>query len=44
VVHGYMMRQDVKAFDQQKYGFSMARALSILDGLRGEDRRQRKAS
>jgi carboxymethylenebutenolidase len=46
VLHGYMMRENAKAFDQKTYEFSMARALSILDGLRGEGERQplRKAS
>jgi carboxymethylenebutenolidase len=44
VRHGYMMRQDAKAFDREKYEFSMARARSILEGLRGEDGRRRKAS
>ena len=46
VLHGYMMRENPKAFDQKTYEFSMARALSILGGLRGEGERQplRKAS
>lgn len=46
VLHGYMMRENPKAFHQKTYEFSMARALSILDGLRGEGERQplRKAS
>ena len=46
VLHGYMMRENPKAFHQKTYEFSVARALSILDGLRGEGERQplRKAS
>ncbi len=36
VRHGYMMRGSPKAFDVATYEFSMARALAILDGLRGE--------
>lgn len=36
VLHGYMMRGNQKAFHQQTRDFSMARALAILDGLRGE--------
>jgi carboxymethylenebutenolidase len=35
VLHGYMMRGNVKAFRQVTRDFSMARALAILDGLRG---------
>jgi carboxymethylenebutenolidase len=35
VLHGYMMRWNTKAFSQQTRDFSMARALAILDGLRG---------
>lgn len=38
--HGYMMRGNPKAFDQQTYDFSMQRALAILDGLRGEQLRK----
>jgi carboxymethylenebutenolidase len=46
VLHGYMMRENPKAFHHKTYEFSMARTLSILDGLRGEGERQplRKAS
>src|SRR5229473_540466 len=33
--HGYMMRGSPKAFDPVTRDFSMARALAILDGLRG---------
>jgi len=36
VLHGYMMRGNAKAFDREKYEFSMARACAILDRLRGE--------
>jgi carboxymethylenebutenolidase len=36
VLHGYMMRGNVKAFHQATCDFSMARALAILNGLRGE--------
>jgi carboxymethylenebutenolidase len=40
ILHGYMMRGNAKAFDQKTYEFSMARALAILNGLRGEGERQ----
>ncbi|MGH8703574.1 MAG: hypothetical protein ACREVR_20675 [Burkholderiales bacterium] len=40
VLHGYMMRGSAKAFDQKTYDFSMARALAILNGLRGAGERQ----
>lgn len=40
VLHGYMMRGNAKAFSQETRDFSMGRALAILDGLRGEGRRQ----
>jgi carboxymethylenebutenolidase len=36
VLHGYMMPSNVKAFSQPTRDFSMGRALTILDGLRGE--------
>jgi hypothetical protein len=36
----YMMRGNAKAFDQKSYEFSMARALAVLKGLRGEGERQ----
>jgi carboxymethylenebutenolidase len=36
VLHGYMMPWDTKAFSQSTRDFSMARALMILDGLRGK--------
>jgi carboxymethylenebutenolidase len=35
VLHGYMMPWNIKAFSQPTRDFSMARALAILDGLRG---------
>jgi carboxymethylenebutenolidase len=34
VLHGYMMPDAVKAYDQKSREFSMQRALSILEGLR----------
>jgi carboxymethylenebutenolidase len=40
VLHGYMMPGNVKAFSQPTRDFSMARALAILDGLRGAGERQ----
>jgi carboxymethylenebutenolidase len=40
VHHGYMMQGNVKAFSQETYKFSMARALAILNGLRGAEREQ----
>jgi carboxymethylenebutenolidase len=40
VLHGYMMRGNAKAFHQETYDFSLARALAILNGLRGEGGRQ----
>jgi carboxymethylenebutenolidase len=43
VLHGYMMRENPKAFHQVTRDFSMARALAILNGLRGEGERLRKA-
>jgi carboxymethylenebutenolidase len=36
VLHGYMMPGNVKAFHPETRAFSMARALTILDGLRAE--------
>jgi carboxymethylenebutenolidase len=46
VLHGYMMRGNVKAFHPQTRAFSMARALAILEGLRraGEPQKLRQAS
>ena len=43
VLHGYMMPGNEKAFDRPSREFSMARALSILNGLSGENRPLRKA-
>jgi carboxymethylenebutenolidase len=34
VLHGYMMRGNAKAFNQETRDFSMARALAMLKGLR----------
>ena len=34
VAHGYMMREAGKAFNQQAYDFSLAKATAILEGLR----------
>jgi carboxymethylenebutenolidase len=36
VLHGYMMRGNVKAYDASLYEFSMERAVAILDDLRAE--------
>ena len=46
VLHGYMMRENPKAFSQSTYEFSMQRALAILQGLRGAGSEEplRKAS
>jgi carboxymethylenebutenolidase len=44
VLHGYMMRANTKAFSQETYDFTMARALAILDGLRAEEPALRRAS
>ena len=44
VQHGYMMRENPAAFDQKTRDFSMGRALAILDQLRGDEQRLRKAS
>ena len=43
IEHGYMMRENPKAYSASTYEFSMKRALSILEGLR-EDSALRKAS
>ena len=43
VLHGYMMPDNVKAFDRKTRDFSMARALAILEGLRGGEAGRRKA-
>ncbi len=34
VLHGFMMRHNAKAFDQEARDFSMQRALTMLEGLR----------
>jgi len=46
VLHGYMMRENPKAFSQSTYEFSMQRALAILQDLRGAGSEEplRKAS
>lgn len=36
--HGYMLPHTVEAFDPKTRAFSMARALAILEGLRGDSR------
>jgi carboxymethylenebutenolidase len=43
VLHGYMMRGNPKAYHAETYKFSMGRALSILNGLRGEGQARRSA-
>src|SRR6266850_1844756 len=43
VLHGYMMPDNAKAFDRRTREFSMARALAILEGLRGGEAGRRKA-
>jgi carboxymethylenebutenolidase len=40
VLHGYMMRGNAKAFHRKTYEFSMTRALTILEGLRGAEQRE----
>jgi len=40
ILHGYMMPDHIKAYDAGTRAFSMARALAILEGLRGEGLRQ----
>ena len=44
VKHGYMMPDAGPAFDNKTREFSLARAFAILDGLRGDDERLRRAS
>lgn len=44
VKHGYMMPGAGDAFDARTRAFSIARALAILDGLRGGGERLRRAS
>jgi carboxymethylenebutenolidase len=36
IVHGYMLPHSPDAFDAKTRAFSMARALAIMAGLRGE--------
>ncbi len=43
VLHGYMMPDNVKAFDQKTRDFSMERALAVLGGLREAGAARRKA-
>jgi carboxymethylenebutenolidase len=43
VQHGYMMPENVKAFDRKTRDFSMARALALLEELRGAAAGRRKA-
>jgi carboxymethylenebutenolidase len=43
VQHGYMMPENVKAFDQKTRDFSMERALAMLEGLRSGEAERRKA-
>lgn len=43
VQHGYMMPENVKAFDQETRDFSMERALAMLEGLRSGEAARRKA-
>jgi len=43
VLHGYMMPDNAKAFDRKTRDFSMARAIAILEGLRGGEAGRRKA-
>lgn len=44
VLHGYMMPWNTKAFSADTRAFSMGRALAILDTLRGDGDRLRRAS
>jgi carboxymethylenebutenolidase len=44
VLHGYMMRDNAKAWHQKTYDFSMSRALAILDGLRGAAQQPRRTA
>jgi len=37
ILHGYMMPENVKAFDRKTRKFSMEQSLAILDGLRSEE-------
>ena len=40
IQHGYMMPEHVEAYDAKSRTFSMARALSILETLKGDGLRQ----
>ena len=42
VLHGYMMPDNVKAFDRRTRDFSMERALAMLEGLRAGETGRRK--
>jgi len=44
VLHGYMMKWQVKAFSPETRAFTMGRALAILEGLAGGGDRLRRAS
>jgi carboxymethylenebutenolidase len=44
IQHGYMMRDAGDAFDQKTRDFTIARALAILNGLRGGGQAMRQAS
>ena len=44
VLHGYMMRWNTKAFSEPTRAFTMTRTLAILDSLRGDGDRLRRAS
>jgi len=43
VLHGYMFRGNKTAFHEKTYDLSMARALALLDGLRGDGEGRRAA-
>ena len=43
VLHGYMMTENVKAFDRKTRDFSMERALAMLERLRSGEAERRKA-
>jgi carboxymethylenebutenolidase len=44
VLHGYMMKDNTKAYHRETVDFSMGRALAILGGLRGGEQQQRRVS
>ena len=44
VLHGYMMKDNTKAYHRKTVEFSMGRALAILGELRGGEQQQRKVS